>query len=414
MPTTLGKYTLHEELGRGGFATVYRATHTTLGTEAAVKVLNPALVGDEKSRQRFIGDAQIAASLDHAHIVRIIDLGEDQDQLFIAMEYFPCGDLSRWLQDHGPLSNHDLLRLLGQVASALDYAHSKNVLHRDIKPGNILMDAGGSGSLSDFGLARLLSDPHKTRIGSVVGSVMYLSPEQAQGLTNVDSRTDQYSLAVVAYELLTGQPPFQGENATSVAAMHVRKPPPVPSSLKESIPHEVDEALLRGLAKTPAERCASCTEFVRGLEAAFEAHVLRRIRELLGEAHSQLEQGQYAAVRQCLDAARALLFDYPELLNRPDLRSPLDELETIIHQTEGYEQGMKEWQTAKQKAQAVLDLFPNYPDPHKVFSTLDLRKPTRTTSERLLALARQAGAGLLIGLAGAALALAIAYWYISK
>jgi len=140
----LGKYTLHEELGRGGFATVYRATHGTLGTEAAVKVLSPSLAADEKARQRFIQEAQTASALEHPHIVRILDLDENADQVFIAMEYLPGGDLKQRIEKQGALGEGEALGILRQVAEALDYAHVRGVVHRDVKPSNILFDQKGA------------------------------------------------------------------------------------------------------------------------------------------------------------------------------------------------------------------------------------------------------------------------------
>ena len=148
-PTTLGKYTLHEELGKGGFAAVYRATHNTLGTEAAVKVLSPSLAADEKARQRFIQEAQTASALEHPHIVRILDLDEAADQVFIAMEYLPGGDLKQRIQKQGALGEGEALGILRQVAEALDYAHARGVLHRDVKPSNILFDQKGRGARAE-------------------------------------------------------------------------------------------------------------------------------------------------------------------------------------------------------------------------------------------------------------------------
>ena len=393
MPT-LSKYTLHEELGRGGFATVYRAVHTNLGTQVALKVLNPALNEDETARQRFMREAQAASALDHPHIVRILDMDEDRGQVFIAMEYLEGGDLKHWIEAHGPLARPDLLRILEQVASALDYAHALGMLHRDVKPGNILMDAAGVARLSDFGLVRPPDAPHLTQIGSVVGTAAYVSPEQAEARPEIDGRADQYSLAVVAYELLAGQLPFQGESATAVSLMHLTKAPPTPSSLNAEIPAEVDEALLKALAKQPAERYASCSEFVRTLGAAFQSSDLRRFRELLADGRALLAEGQYDQVRQRLEAARSLLGE------RAELRDALAELETARRQAEAYEQGVKDWQTARQKAQSVLDLFPDYPDTQGVFDTLGLRKaPRRMPPAKEIA--RQVVVGLLLGIPAA-------------
>ena len=406
MSSTLGKYTLHEELGRGGFATVYRATHATLQTEAAVKVLSPALAQDDKARQRFMREAQAASALDHPHIVRILDMDEDQGQVFIAMEYLPGGDLKCWIKEHGPLARPDLLRILGQVAAALDYAHGKGMLHRDVKPGNILLDASGGAHLSDFGLVRPADAPHLTQLGSVVGTATYCAPEQAEARPDIDGRADQYALAVVAYELIVGQPPFSGESSTAVSLMHVTKPPPPPSSQRPEVPAEIDETLLKALAKQPGQRYASCNEFVRALEAAYKDSDVRRFKEMVAEARQALEGGDYAALRQRLDAARTLL---PDDASQRDL---LLELDQTRQQAETYQQIGKDWHSAVQKGQAVLEAFPDYPDPQGLFLALELRKLRRLPPR--LEKALQIAAGSLLGLGGLALALYLAFIWITR
>jgi len=405
-PTTLGKYTLHEELGHGGFATVYRATHSTLGNAVALKVLSPALAGDEKARTRFFQEAQTASALEHAHIVRILDLDEDQEQFFIAMEYIPGGDLKHYLESHAPLAQKDILRLLEHVGEALDYAHAKGVLHRDVKPSNILLDEEGSAKLCDFGLVRVAEAPRLTQLGSVVGTAAYISPEQAEGKA-LDGRADQYSLAVVAYELLVGKVPFQGENSTATALLHVTKDPPGPSSLNPAVPIEAGEVLLKGLAKEAGKRYASCQEFVQALEAAVESSQRRQYRELLAEARSLLAEGKFAAVRERIEAARKLLLD------RPDMQDALAELETLLKSAESYEQMLRDWEAARQKAQDVLDLFPAYPDPQGTFATLGLRKAQRAKLPPR-ELARQVGLGLLLGLPAMGLALYLAFRWITR
>jgi serine/threonine protein kinase len=401
--TTLGNYTLHEELGRGGFATVYRATHNTLHNEVALKVLAPALAGDEKARARFLQEAQTASSLEHPHIVRILDLDEENDQTFIAMEYLPGGDLKHHLQAHGVLSQKEALRLLGQVAEALDYAHAKGVLHRDVKPGNILIAEDGSASLSDFGLVRVAETPHLTQLGSVVGTATYTSPEQAEG-KSLDGRSDQYSLAVVAYELMVGQVPFKGENSTATALLHVTKSPPDPASLQPGFPAEAAEVLLKGLAKDPAGRYPTCHEFVQALDSALEASQRRRYRELLAEARQLLADGKFNDARTSMDAARKIL------LERPDMPDALAELEAARQAAEGYEQLQRDWDLAHQKAQDVLELFPDYPDPQGAFVSLGLRKAPRDLRE----LARQVGFGLLLGLPLVALVFYLAFRWITR
>ena len=400
--TQLGKYILHEELGRGGYATVYRATHSTLGSQVALKLLSPALAGDENARQRFTREAQTASTLAHPNIVNILDLDEENGQVFIAMEYIPGGDL----RQHADLPQRDVLRILAQVAGALDFAHAKGVWHRDVKPANILLAADGSAHLCDFGLVRVAEAPRLTQLGSVVGTATYISPEQAESKP-LDGRADQYSLAVVAYEYLVGAPPFHGESSTATALLHVTKAPPDPRSLKPGLPLELGEALLKGLSKDPAGRYASCSALVQALEAAVEASQRRQYRELLAEARACLADGNFAGMRERMDAARRLLLD------RPDMQDALAELEAASQAAQTYEQMQRSWETARQKAAGVLELYPDYPDPRGAFPTLGLRKaPFKLPAGRELAL--QLGLGLLLGLPAMGLMWRLAFNWITR
>lgn len=403
--TQLGTYTLHEELGHGGFAAVYRATHNTLKSEVAIKVLAAALAGDKTARQRFVQEAQTASALEHPNIVRILDLDEDAEQVFIVMEYFPGGDLSQRIRNGQP-NFKDSLHFLAQMADALDFAHSKGVLHRDVKPANILLAADGSAHLSDFGLVRVAETPRMTQIGSVVGTATYISPEQAES-KNLNGRSDQYSLAVVAYELLTGKVPFQGDTSTAIAILHATKSPPNPSEVNPDLPNEVGEVLLQSLAKDPTRRYASCREFVQALEAALEASQRRRYRDLLAEARKQLAAGKFNEARANMDAARLLLAD------RSEMTDALAELEAARKTAEGYEQVRHDWETALQKAHDVLDLYPDYPDPEGTFVTLGLRKAQRKMPAPA-ELFRQLGLGILIGIPALGLMLWLSFLWITR
>jgi serine/threonine protein kinase len=402
--TQLGKYTLHEELGHGGFASVFRATHDTLGNPVALKLLSPALAGDKNARLRFIQEAQTASALEHPNIVRILDLDDDNEQVFIAMEYYPGGDLHQRILKNGMPGTKDSLRMLKQLAAALDYAHSQGVLHRDVKPGNILLGEDGSAHLCDFGLVRVTEAPHLTQLGSVVGTAAYTSPEQAESKT-LDGRSDQYSLAVVAYELLVGRLPFQGDTNTATALMHVTRTPPDPLSLNPELSAELSAALLKGLAKEPEKRYPTCKEFVQALENALESSQRRRYRELLAEARAHLAEGKFEETRQSMDAARRLLLD------RPDMQDALAELESARKAAENYEKVQRDWETARQKAQDVLEAFPDYPDPHGTFTGLELRKAPFKLPP-IPELTRQLGLGLVLGLPALALMLFLAYRWI--
>jgi serine/threonine protein kinase len=403
--TDLGNYTLHEEIGRGGFATVYQATQINLKRKVALKVLSPAFAGEKTARQRFIQEAQTASALDHPNIVKILDLDDEQEQVYIAMEYFPAGDLAQYMR-HNKLTSKEILTLLEQVAAALDYAHDNGVLHRDIKPANILLGEDHSAHLCDFGLVRVAEAPRMTTLGSVVGSASYISPEQAEGKP-IDRRADQYSLAVMSYEMFTGQVPFHGETSTAIALMHITKAPPNPRSINPDLAEEIEEALLKGLSKDPARRYATCREFVQALEGAHEASQRRRLKELISEAQALLSEAKLEEAHSLIDGARRLL------LENPEMQESLAGLENTYKAAQGYQQLRQGWAAALQKAQGVLETYPDYPDQHEIFPVLGLRKKRLTTAAQL-DLARQVALGLVFGLPALWLMLRLAIMWITK
>ena len=242
----LGNYSLHEKLGSGGFATVYRSTHANLGIEYAIKILKQKYLDDEAVRERFVREAQTASALEHSNIVRIHDLVNEPENIYLVMDFLPEGDLYKWQSKKDAVSQSEYISILGQIADALDYAHSQenSILHRDVKPSNILMDQHGKAYLSDFGLVQIAKASHLTQIGQVVGTPDYISPEMAESKQDIDGRSDQYSLAIVAYELLVGELPFTGDSPTSVSIMHVTKVLPVPSEINSELPIEFNDVLL--------------------------------------------------------------------------------------------------------------------------------------------------------------------------
>ncbi len=409
--TNLGQYTLQEELGRGGSATVYRATHGALGNQVAIKVLSPELSGDENARKRFTQEAQIASALEHPNIVRILDLDDDRGQIYIAMDYVSGGNLKKRSTEPGSLSQEGILHILGQVAEALDYAHSKGVLHRNIKPANILLAQDGSAHLCDFSLISLADASQPIPLlGSMVDTASYISPEMAEGKT-LDGRADQYALVVVAYELLAGNLPFAGGSSTATALLHITRQPPDPCSFNPHLTGEVSEVLLKGLAKDPSQRYATCCEFSQTLATALESSQLRQYRELLAQSRSLLEVGKLGEARASLDSASKLLPDRPELL---DAISEIEAASQSASQSaKNYEQVLTSWQTAQQNAKDVLALFPDYPDPLGIFAALDLRKPGWSLPG-LRELALQVGLGLVLGLSLLSLVLNLAFRWITR
>lgn len=400
--STLGKYELHEEIGRGGFAIVYRATHTLLEREAAVKILDKTRLSQPLARQRMEREARIAASLKHPRLVEIYDLIQEGDTLAIAMEYLPGGSLTQWLEKN-PHDTAILLPILEQVAQALDYLHAQRyqsdrpLLHRDVKPENVLLDRDPLtgelvAKLSDFGL---VLDPQSeaalTQAQGIPGTAYYISPEIVKGLPAeaLDGRSDQYSLAVMAYELLTGSHPFEGKDPVAVMSKRLDEAPPRPSQINPATPVEFDEPLLKALQRKPEDRYPACADFVRALREAWRASLLRQVRERVEAARQASEQGNFREARELLKQAESLVPSDPRI---EQARQGIDHQAELAQRYEG---AWQKWQTACQKAGAVLDLAPNFPDPQGILVELGLRPPRKLPFD-WRGLLRQIGAALLL------------------
>jgi len=270
MPATRtlpGRYRNVERVARGAMGDIYRATDSTLDRVVAVKLLAEPYVADESARRRFEREARAAARVSgEPNIVTIYDVGDVDGRPYIVMEYVDGGSLEERLRD-GPQTPASSRRWLEQAGSALDYAHANGVVHRDVKPGNLLLDRGGSVHVADFGIASAAWLPSLTAAGTVLGTAGYLAPEQALGRPT-SAASDRYALAVVAYELLTGGRPFARESPTAEAQAHVSEPVP-PASRRGGLPAALDDVFERALAKSPEDRYATCAEFTAGLRAAF-------------------------------------------------------------------------------------------------------------------------------------------------
>lgn len=254
-------YTIRGVLGRGGMGSVYLAQHPRLPRLDALKLLNRELFADDEMRARFEREADVVAGLDHPCIVTVFDRGVENGQPWISMLYIDGVDAAS--VDPAGYPPHRAVQIVGHIATALDYAHAKGVLHRDVKPANILLaNPGGERVfLTDFGIARLRDDAsHLTQAGSVNATITYASPEQLSGLA-LDGRADQYSLACTLFWLLTGRTPFQSTNTAAVIAGHLQQPPPPIRAIRPDLPMALESVLARALAKRPEERFASCSEF---------------------------------------------------------------------------------------------------------------------------------------------------------
>jgi tRNA A-37 threonylcarbamoyl transferase component Bud32 len=261
------RYEVVRLVARGGMAAVWEAKDGLLGRPVAVKVLAEHLAQDASARERFQREARAAAKVsDHPNVVTIYDVGEYDDRPFIVMELLTGGSVARRLKEGRP-SHAEALTWLAQAAAALDDTHERGLVHRDIKPHNLLLDGRGRLAVADFGIARLAHDQTLTATGQVLGTAAYLSPEQAIGEAATPA-SDRYSLAVVAFELLTGERPFKAEHFAGQARQHIEAPPPPASEIRPELPPEVDAVLGRGLAKEPGRRWPTAGAMVRGLVTA--------------------------------------------------------------------------------------------------------------------------------------------------
>ena len=268
--TFSGRYEVTHLIARGGMAQVYRAYDTRLGRHVALKVLFPELSVDRAFVERFRREAQAAANLSHPNIVAVYDWGEDEGTYFIVMELITGMSLATALRAEKTMPATRAATIVAQVASALAYAHRHGVVHRDIKPGNVLLTDDGEVKVTDFGIAQAVStEEGLTMAGSVMGTAAYFSPEQAEGAV-VDGRSDIYSLGVVLYEMLAGRPPYVGDSPVAVASMHVRNVPPLLRDLSPAVPDALERVTMRALAKSPDDRYQNADEFRADLNRFIE------------------------------------------------------------------------------------------------------------------------------------------------
>lgn len=262
--TALGRYQVIEPLGSGGMATVYKAYQPSLEREVALKVLRPGFADDPEFLARFQREARAIAKLRHPHIVQVFDFEQVEGRYLLAMEYLEGGTLKDRLAEGAPLPPAEVARIVSEVAEALAYGHARGIVHRDIKPSNVMLADGGRAVVTDFGIAKIIGGEGQTQTGVGMGTPEYMAPEQGLG-SAVDGRADIYALGAMAYELLTGRVPFTADTPLAVVLAHVRDPLPLPSRLNPAISAATERALLKALAKDPAQRFASAPDFAAAL-----------------------------------------------------------------------------------------------------------------------------------------------------
>jgi eukaryotic-like serine/threonine-protein kinase len=278
-----GRYRIIRKLGAGGMANVYLAEDQELGRRVAIKILNERHANDDQFVERFRREAKNAAGLSHPNIVSIYDRGEAEGTYYIAMEYLDGRSLKELIVGRGPAPVHVAIDYTRKILDALRFAHRNGIVHRDIKPHNVIVDAEGRVKVTDFGIARA-GTSQMTEVGSIIGTAQYLSPEQAKGAP-VDQTSDLYSVGVVLYELLTGNVPFSGDSPVEIAMKHISAIPEPPSTIRPDIPEDLDLVVLRALAKTPEERYPSAEEMDKDLARVAQGLAVSRETE---EAATQI------------------------------------------------------------------------------------------------------------------------------
>lgn len=369
--STLGKYQIVNELGHGGFATVYQAHDPDLGLDVALKVLDSTLMRDRAFVDRFRTEARVAARLKHPNIARVYNIDQAEGRMFIAFEFISGGSLRDLLLAQPLLDWPRIGAIVQQVGEALDYAHAQQVLHRDVKPGNILLAENGAAVLTDFGLAKAAEGSHVTTTGLTVGTYAYIAPEQASS-KDVDGRADLYALGVVAYEMCTGRVPFISDSTPALIHDQVYTPPPPPSQVNVRVAGPIETVLLKALAKDREQRYQSGAEFAAALRQAIEQVTGAHVSNLYREAQTLQQQGDLDGAEDKLRQVLAI---------QPDHAGAQTLVAQIVQQRDWqtrYQQLALAVKQAQQEATTLQQLQPAGKDTAGVLSLLTRQTPTPT------------------------------------
>ena len=347
------RYTIERELGHGGMATVYLATDLKVNRQVAIKVLEPELAA-ALGAERFSREIHIASKLSHPNILPVYDSGEAEGTLYYVMPFVDGESLRDRLNRERQLGLDESIRITCQIASALDHAHAEGIIHRDIKPENILIQAGQA-VLADFGIARAVTNAADTRTltrtGMSLGTPAYMSPEQAMGERHLDGRSDQYSLACVAYEMLAGQPPFSAPTMQALIARHVAEQVPLITTVRQAVPEEVQDVILQGLEKVPADRFATIGEFAEALADAAALSMTATMRRSTPSRTARHPTRTHRLARGRADAG-------------PSRRKKILATAALVVLVGGAAAGVWAWQrtTSSASAGAIADAF----DPRRI------------------------------------------------
>ncbi len=318
----VGPYRIIEQLGQGGMATVYKAYHAALDRYVALKVLHPAFGEDPNFEARFQREARLVAKLEHPSIVPIYDYSEHDGRPYLVMKFIE-GDTLKARLNQGPLTSEEISRVVDSVGSALAYAHKQGVLHRDIKPSNVLVATDGQMYLADFGLARIAQSGESTLSSDMImGTPQYISPEQAQGLKDLDEGTDIYSFGVMLYEMVVGQVPFSADTPFSIIHDHIYSPLPLPRSINPKVPESVERVLLKALAKDRADRYPDIDSMVKAFKEAWTTAGVPMQGTAITMRPAQLKAAGKAGVKTAAKAATPAVETVASKAARQKKRSP--------------------------------------------------------------------------------------------
>lgn len=323
-----GRYKIIQQIGRGGMADVYLARDLILdGEEVAVKVLRTNYQTDPIAVARFQREAKAMAELDHPNIVRITDIGEEEGQQYLAMEYVAGLDLKRYIKENAPLSNEEAVRLMGQILLAMRLAHTCGIIHRDLKPQNVLLTPDGTAKVSDFGIAVAFAETSLTQTNSMLGSVHYLSPEQARG-SKATVQSDIYAMGIIFYEMLTGHIPYDGDSAVTIALQHFQKPLPSIREENKNVPQALENVVIKATAKKLTDRYKSVAEMYVDLSSCL-SYERRNEKKLIFEDQAKADTKTLPKVSPTPKTAPVPISEVRSEISSVDPNRPLSDQQTM-------------------------------------------------------------------------------------